>query len=191
MGESEWKTWVDAAVAGDSGAADRLLGAVRPIVVRYCRARLGRQPRDFATADDVARNVCLAVLSALPGYRSQGRPFLAFVYRTAAHQVTEAEAPAARARPVVVRIPRQAPAADLPEQHVPRDEPSDRMRELLEVLPGKQRDIVLLRLVVGLSVEETAAAVGSTPGAVRAVQHRALTELRRALSVGELADRQS
>jgi RNA polymerase sigma-70 factor (ECF subfamily) len=40
----------------------------------------------------------------------------------------------------------------------------------------------LLRVVVGLSAEETAEAVGSTPGAVRVAQHRALARLRRTLS---------
>ena len=56
------------------------------------------------------------------------------------------------------------------------------MNDLLQVLPDKQREIVLLRVVVGLSAEETAEAVGSTPGAVRVAQHRALARLRKTLS---------
>lgn len=60
------------------------------------------------------------------------------------------------------------------------------MNELLQVLPDKQREIVLLRVVVGLSAEETAEAVGSTPGAVRVAQHRALARLRRTLSAEEV-----
>ena len=55
------------------------------------------------------------------------------------------------------------------------------MARLLRVLPDKQREIVVLRVVVGLSAEETAATVGSTPGAVRVAQHRALARLRRIL----------
>ena len=62
-----------------------------------------------------------------------------------------------------------------------RGELSGEMAELLKVLPPKQREIVVLRVVVGLSAEETADAVGSTPGAVRVAQHRALTRLRAAL----------
>jgi RNA polymerase sigma-70 factor (ECF subfamily) len=179
VGEVEWDTGVDAVAAGDPGAVDRLLGAVRPIVVRYCRARLGRQQGNYAAADGVAREVCLAVLSGLRGYRRQGGPFLAFVYRTAAHAADVAEV---RARPGV-RIPRQSRVA---VRHVTEDGPADRVRDMVQDLSGPQRDIVLLRLVVGLSVAETAAAVGSTPGAVRAVQHRALTGLRKALAVEEV-----
>ena len=48
----------------------------------------------------------------------------------------------------------------------------------LSLLPIKQREILVLRVVVGLSAEETAAAVGSTPGAVRVAQHRALARLK-------------
>lgn len=51
------------------------------------------------------------------------------------------------------------------------------MGRLLHMLPDKQREILVLRIVVGLSAEETAEAVGSTPGAVRVVQHRALNRL--------------
>src|SRR4051812_9990936 len=52
------------------------------------------------------------------------------------------------------------------------------MRAPLEQPPGKQREILVLRVVVGLAAEETALAVGSTPGAVRVAQHRAVAKLR-------------
>ncbi|MDQ7804824.1 RNA polymerase subunit sigma, partial [Amycolatopsis sp. A133] len=40
---------VAAAVEGDPQAVERLLAAIRPLVVRYCRARVGRQERSFAS----------------------------------------------------------------------------------------------------------------------------------------------
>ncbi|RZS37083.1 RNA polymerase sigma factor (sigma-70 family) [Herbihabitans rhizosphaerae] len=67
-----------------------------------------------------------------------------------------------------------------------QDELSHRMADLLQILPDKQREIVVLRIVVGLSAEETADAVGSTPGAVRVAQHRALSRLRKSLSAEEV-----
>ncbi|MEV0680588.1 RNA polymerase sigma factor ShbA [Actinosynnema sp. NPDC050436] len=170
---------VAAAVAGDRDAVHHLLAAVRPMVVRYCRARLGRDGRSSATSDDVAQEVCLAVLSALPSYRAQGRPFLAFVYGIAAHKVADAHRSAARNRSVPVAEPPDGPdPGDGPEQRALAGDVSRRLTELLRVLPEKQREILLLRVVVGLSAEETAEAVGSTPGAVRVAQHRALTRLR-------------
>ncbi len=52
------------------------------------------------------------------------------------------------------------------------------MNALLQTLPEKQREILVLRVVVGMSAEETAEAVGSTAGAVRVAQHRALSRLK-------------
>ena len=175
------------AVAGNRTAVERLLGYIRPLVVRYCRARVGRQERSFASADDVAQEVCLAVLTALSTYRDQGRPFLAFVYGIAAHKVADAHRAAARNRSEPVAEVPDEPVLDAgPEQRAMRVETTARINELLQVLPAKQREILVLRVVVGLSAEETADAVGSTPGAVRVAQHRALARLRTAASRLEL-----
>jgi RNA polymerase sigma-70 factor (ECF subfamily) len=171
------------AIAGDGAATNRLLATIRPLVVRYCRARVGRHERSFASADDVAQEVCLAVLTALPSYRDQGRPFLAFVYGIAQHKVADAHRAAARNRAdPVPDVPDSVSEADGPEQRALRFELNGQLARLLDVLPAKQREIVVLRVVVGLSAEETAAAVGSTPGAVRVAQHRALGRLRRLLA---------
>lgn len=179
---------VGAAVDGDRQAVERLLRVVHPLVVRYCRARVGRQERSFASADDVAQEVCLAVLRALPGFEDQGRPFLAFVYGIAAHKVADVHRSAARSRTEPVAEVPDAPGTDVgPEQQAIRVELAERMSGLLRVLPAKQREIVVLRLMVGLSAEETADAVGTTPGAVRVAQHRALSKLRKALAAEEVA----
>ena len=63
---------VRAATAGERDAVEHLLAEIRPQVVRYCRSRLG-PPNRSPSADDVAQEVCLAVLAALPRYRA-GRP---------------------------------------------------------------------------------------------------------------------
>ncbi|GAA2887715.1 sigma-70 family RNA polymerase sigma factor [Pseudonocardia halophobica] len=167
-------------MAGDRGAVERVLATIRPLVVRYCRARLGGSDRSSVSADDVAQEVCLAVLTALPGYRVQGRPFLAFVYGIASHKVIDAHRAAGRNRSEpVADVPDSVESGDGPEQRALRVELSEQMSRLLDQLPEKQREIIVLRVVVGLSAEETADAVGSTPGAVRVAQHRALARLRK------------
>ena len=176
-----------AAANGDRRAVAELLATVRPLVVRYCRARVGAQERTQGSADDVAQDVCLAVLTALPGFRDQGRPFLAFVYGIAAHKVADAHRATARNRSEpVADVPDEPDEHAGPEQSALRNELSGEVRELLKELPPKQREILVLRVVVGLSAEETAAAVGSTPGAVRVAQHRALNKLRGTMPTGAL-----
>jgi RNA polymerase sigma-70 factor, ECF subfamily len=167
------------AVAGNRDALREVLEIIRPIVVRYCRARVGATERSGLSADDVAQEVCLAAITALPRYKDQGRPFLAFVYGIAAHKVADAHRAAARNRsePTDV-VPERFSVAAGPEQLAIEGEAAERMNKLLAILPEKQREILILRVVVGMSAEETADAVGSTAGAVRVAQHRALARLK-------------
>ncbi|MGH8966305.1 MAG: sigma-70 family RNA polymerase sigma factor [Actinomycetes bacterium] len=167
------------AVAGDRNALSEVLEIIRPIVVRYVRARVGATERSGLSADDVAQEVCLAAITALPRYKDQGRPFLAFVYGIAAHKVADAHRAAARNRAEPTdSVPERFSLDTGPEQTALDTESSERMARLLSVLPEKQREILILRVVVGMSAEETAEAVGSTAGAVRVAQHRALARLK-------------
>ena len=167
------------AVAGDRNALQEVLAIIRPIVVRYVRARVGATERSGLSAEDVAQEVCLAAITALPRYKDQGRPFLAFVYGIAAHKVADAHRAAARNRAEPTdSVPERFSLDTGPEQSALDAESSQRMARLLSVLPEKQREILILRVVVGMSAEETAEAVGSTAGAVRVAQHRALTRLK-------------
>lgn len=179
MGE-EWDAAVVAAAQGDRAALSRVLETVRPLVVRYCRARVGSAERGQLSADDVAQEVCLAVMTALPRYQDQGRPFMAFVYGIAAHKVADAHRSAARNRAEpVADVPEVMSLDGSPEDFALNSESSREMKKLLQVLPEKQREILILRLVMGLSAEETAAAVGSTAGAIRVAQHRAIARLKK------------
>lgn len=184
---NELDALVAAAVKGDRRALGSVLGVIQPFVIQYCRARLGSQNGSYGSADDVAQEVCIAVITALPGYRNQGRPFLAFVYGIAAHKVIDARRAQWRNRSnPVSEVPDRAEVGGGPEQHAMNSALSKQMGRLLETLPAKQREILLLRVVVGLSAEETAEAVESTPGAVRVSQHRAVARLRSALAPEEL-----
>ena len=145
---------VAAAGRGDRSALADVLETVRPLVVRYCRARVGAGERHTLSADDVAQEVCMAVMTALPRYSDQARPFMAFVYGIAAHKVADAHRGAARIKSDPVEaIPETMDVDDGPEQLALNSDASRRMRELLGRLPEKQREILVLRLVVGMSAE--------------------------------------
>lgn len=164
---------------GDRAALEDLLGAIRPGVVRYCRARLGRRGGSYGSSDDVAQEVCVAVLTTLPRYVDQGRPFAAFVYGIAGHKVADAQRAVFRdhSDPTDL-LPERADDEPGPEEVVVAADEAATARALLDLLPAAQRELLLLRVVAGLSADETAAALGMTPGAVRVAQHRALARLR-------------
>jgi RNA polymerase sigma-70 factor (ECF subfamily) len=178
---------VAAAVEGDAAAVARLLAAIRPLVMGYCRARLGRPERSFVSADDVAQEVCLAVLTALPNYRDSGSPFLAFVYGIASHKVADALRAAARNRAEPVpEVLDQVAIGNEPEIRAVATDLGGRLNAMLRLLPPVQRRVVVMRIVIGLSAEETAGALGISAGSVRTMQHRGLHRLRQLVAHEEL-----
>ncbi len=165
---------------GDQRALKEIIKVVHPTVLRYARARIsgGRTP----TAEDVAQEVCLAVATSVHKYQDTGKPFMAFVYGIAFNKVTDAHRALSRDK--------SSPTDDVPDQEFLGSTPEDaamvevgsnRVRELLDLLSEKAREIVVLRIFVGLSAEETAEITGSTAGAVRVAQHRALATMRKAV----------
>ena len=118
-------------------------------------------------------------MAALPSYTITGRSFRAFVYAIAAHKVADAFRAIGRDRTdPVAELPEGPVVQDGPEQRLLAAELGERLGRLLQLLTARQREVLILRIAVGLSAEETAEAVGSTPGAVRVTQHRALSRLR-------------
>ncbi len=104
---------------------------------------------------------------------------MAFVYGIAAHKVADAHRSASRNKSdPAAEVPDVVSMEHGPEQRALESESSRQMTALLDTLPAKHREILVLRLIVGLSAEETAAAVGSTAGAIRVAQHRAIAKLK-------------
>jgi RNA polymerase sigma-70 factor (ECF subfamily) len=166
------------AMRGQPAAIDTLLRQIRPMVVRYCRARLGRISGHYHAADDVAQEVCIAVLSALPRYRDMGRPFASFVFGIASHKVADAMRNAARMAVPTEDLPDGPDSGPGPEETAFAYLEAERARALLARLPAHQRELLVLRVLSGMSAQETGHALGMSAGAVRVAQHRALARLR-------------
>ncbi|WP_026127108.1 sigma-70 family RNA polymerase sigma factor [Nocardiopsis xinjiangensis] len=168
------------AVQGEDGAMDSLLREVRPMVVRYCRARLARVSGLAHYSDDVAQEVCVALLSALPRYEDRGRPFASFVYGIAAHKVADTLRVAGRVETVPTdTLPERADDGPGPEEAAVRVIEAQKARELLDELPEQQRRLLVMRVIVGLTADETGHVLGMSAGAVRVAQHRAIARLRK------------
>jgi RNA polymerase sigma-70 factor (ECF subfamily) len=173
---------VAAAHHGDHHSRGKLLAIVRPAVLRYGLAR-GLPDAD---ARDVAQDTCLALLTALDGWRDQGRPVWALVFAIVRNKLAD-RARAYAARPdipvgddaVTAAVPDPRPG---PQQLIEDDEEARRVISILDVLPPTQRDVLMLRAIVGLSAKETAAILHLSPGSVRVIQHRAVTTLRHQLA---------
>jgi RNA polymerase sigma-70 factor (ECF subfamily) len=154
---------------------DALYRWVSPRLQRFLRAT---EPRE---ADDLAAEVWLAVASQLHTFRGDAHGFEALVFVIARRRVSDHRRRGARRRTDVVEVEAFAAraAADQPE-----DEALDALTtraaidDLKRRLPRLHADVLMLRLLAGLSVGDVAAALGRSPGSVRVLQHRALQQLR-------------
>ena len=176
-----------AAAARDTHARDVLLARVRDMALRYARVRLGRFGAEDI-AQDVAQEVCMAVVTALPTYEERGLPFEAFVYAITSRKLVDAQRAAIRGPSPVPEVPDAPDGAPSPESIAVMRDQAALAIALMQRLPGQQREILTLRVAVGLSTDETAAALGMSPGAIRVAQHRALNKLRAMLAEVEAGD---
>lgn len=158
---------------GDSEALGDLYRALAPGVLGYLQTRGAEDP------EALAQEVFLQVFRRLGDVHGGGAGLRTFTYSVAHARLVDEFRARAR-RPVLVAYetdgdPRHAPSTEL---HVLDAQAGARALDLLAGLHGDQRDVVALRIVAGLSIEETAAVLGKTPGAVKQLQRRGLISLR-------------
>ncbi|MFE6921060.1 sigma-70 family RNA polymerase sigma factor [Nocardia sp. NPDC057663] len=171
------------AAAGDRDAVAEIVRLVHPLVRRYCSARMGATGHLTVTADDVAQEVLMATVTAIPRYRDQGKSFLAFVYGIAANKVSDAFRRAKHTAYPMAELPDTASGSAGPEEWALARERGVATRELMQVLAPNHREVLVMRIVLGWSAAQTAEAIGTSPGVVRVMQHRALNKLRAELQV--------
>lgn len=164
-----------AALTGEAWAPARLYEDLKGPVVTFLRLRGAGDP------DDVASEVFLQVFRSLDRFEGDEAGFRAWVFTIARRRLFDERRRASR-RPRETPLTPDVDAAggDTAEEALAAlgDE---RVHALLAGLTVEQREVVLLRVVGDLSLEDTAAVVGRSVGAVKALQHRALAALRQAL----------
>lgn len=171
------------AAAGDEHAVTEIIRIVHPLVRRYCAARIGTGSNPHVTADDIAQEICIATVSAIPRYRDQGKSFLAFVYGISANKMADAFRRAHQHPSYPVpEFPEAASSAPGPEELALNLELREATRELMKILAPAHREVLVMRIVLGWTAAQTAEAIGTSPGVVRVMQHRALNKLRARLT---------
>jgi RNA polymerase sigma-70 factor, ECF subfamily len=143
--------------------ADNVFGYVLAIV------------RDEHDAEDITSELFSRLPRALTRYQSGATPFAAWLLRVARNAALDH-----------LRAQRSIPLAEV---HVAREAAEPRARErladllaALAALPADQRQVMLMRLVAGMTPGEVAEELGRSVDAVHALQHRARRRLRRDLA---------
>lgn len=164
---------LDAARTGEAWAFRRLFEWLGRPIAGYLRGAGVEDP------DGTANEVFLRIFGAVDRFEGNEGRFRSWAFSIAHNLVIDER----RRRS---RRPANAPLEAAPEPSVGGADDAvfvalgeERVRRLIADLAPDQRDVVLLRIVADLSIEDTAAALGKSPGAVKALQHRAMAALRR------------
>ena len=167
---------VAAAKAGHAWALTRIWEEHAPTVLGYLRGRGAAEPEDMTS------DVFVGVFERIRGFHGDDTALRAFIFTIAHHRLVDD----------LRRRSRRGEAASYDAEVDPRTVESAedtavqslanaRVEHLLDRLSPDQRDVMLLRVVADLTLEQTAAVLGKRVGAVKALQHRALEALRRLL----------
>jgi RNA polymerase sigma-70 factor (ECF subfamily) len=150
--------------------ADNVYGYVRSIV------------RDHHEAEDVTQHVFAKLMTALPKYEAREVPFAAWILRVARNVALDH-----------LRQRRAIPCEEVRELEPSRDDRGESqqtslaLREALEALPEDQREVVVLRHLVGLSPGEIAGRMNKSEPSVHGLHHRGRGALRSTLAERECA----
>jgi RNA polymerase sigma-70 factor (ECF subfamily) len=136
--------------------------------------------RDDYEAEDITQHVFAKLLTSLAKYDERGVPFFAWLLRLARNVAID-HLRANRFTTVVEEVHESSIDTQLDLDQ------SLSVREALDALPSDQREVVLLRHVVGLSPVEIADRLGRTEGSIHGLHHRGRRALQRELSRLEMS----
>ena len=173
MDDEELAGAVSAAVRGDPGAFAALWQAMQPAVLRYLRVIVGD------AAEDVASETWLQAARDLRGFTGAPLAFRVWLFTIARNRAIDEHRRARRRPEEPSELSDRDVAAVQPDvaQDVLRKADTDWALGMIASLPKDQAEAVMLRVVAGLDVAQTAQVLGKRPGAVRIAAMRGLRRL--------------
>ena len=140
---------------------------------------------DLDAAEELAAEVFTTCLESIDRFDDRGGTIGPWLYGIARNLLAEHRRRDGRVTKVPIETVTLAATSGNPEGAVLAGLTHQDLYSALSGLPREQREIVILRFIEGYRVKEAAGIMGKTPGAVRALQHRAVVSLRKAFKVEE------
>lgn len=169
-------TLVQLAQKGNTNAAGTLYEMHHPGIFQYLFYRVG----DVHTAEELTGEVFLKMVRALPGYRSTNGTFRSWLYTIARNIAIDHYRRAAN-RPQTTFDDELGLTGEDAGNTVEVKLTREALQEALKRLPDIQRDVIILRFVENMTLEEVAAMLHKTYDSIKSLQRRALVVLRQAL----------
>ncbi|MFB9274047.1 sigma-70 family RNA polymerase sigma factor [Cohnella cellulosilytica] len=177
MQDHEFQPWLERMIQGDADAFRRIYELTKDDVYRLLVFLLNNRE----DAGDVMSEVYLNLHRSLPGYRPE-QPFRKWLNGIAARQASSWKRKLWRGTRLFERVSAAAvssPAGRLAEEQAIANESSSELLALVNRLPYKLREVVVLRHYREYSLEEIAAALDIPVGTVKSRHHSAIGKLRR------------
>jgi RNA polymerase sigma-70 factor (ECF subfamily) len=168
-----------AAGTGAEWALTALFREFQPALLSYLHFR------DLNEADDLAQEVWLGVGRGLARFEGDEAAFRAWLFTIARRRVADLRRHRARHPSDAVldeHLDARAAGDDPEGSALASVQADDALARITASLPPDQAEVVVLRLVGGLDAAQVASVLGKRPGAVRALQHRALKRLAKIFS---------
>jgi RNA polymerase sigma-70 factor (ECF subfamily) len=171
---------LEAARAGRPQAWEHLYRALAPAVTGYLRMQGAEEP------DDLASEVFLGVFRGISTFGGDEGAFRSWVFVIAHRRLQDERRRRYRqVRTMPVPTAYSEPAGGDAENDAMRRLATDRVRSVCARLAPDQCDVVLLRILGDLTVEQVADVLGKTVGAVKQLQRRGLEAIRRQATEAE------
>ena len=166
----------------DPGAFAEIFDLFFEKLRRYAYYRTG----DMQLAEDLASETLTSGLESIDRFRDKGGSIGAWLFGIERNLVARQKEVIGRAEFVQIGDDMPADEEGMTETLVIDRLTHEQLYTALSRLPEEQRDVVLLRFMEQYDVKTVARIVGKKPGAVRALQFRAISNLRALLETGEL-----
>lgn len=176
--EADERERIDRARAGDSEAQAWLFDEHYSRVFGYLRTRLAL-PQD---AEDLAMEVFMRMLDALPRYNYRGVPFISWLMRIASNLAKDYyRERGTSTRTVSLADDLDVDAGEDPARQVELQISIAEIGDAMQHLTELEREVIRLRYAAELSIAETAAALEKSENNIKQLTHKALVKLRKAL----------
>ena len=169
--------------AGDQDAFAHLYDVYMERIYRYIYFRVA----DQHAAEDITSDVFLKAWEKLDLYQAGSSPFIAWLYRIAHNAVIDHYRTSKLSIALTDAPPVEISHDDRIDEKLDLQFETRQLQQALQELTEEQQEVLVLKFIRGLSTAEIAARLGKQPGAVRALQMRALQALARAMGLeGEI-----
>ncbi len=170
------KQIIERAIKGEASAFGLLYDKYQPQIYRFIYLKVSHREE----AEDLTHQVFLKSWQNITEYSFQGFPFSSWLYSVARHQIIDYY----RTKKINITL------ENISELKIENPAPGvidsnldiEKIKKAINQLKDEQQNVIILRFIEDLSLQEVASILNKTEGAVKLLQHRAIKNLRKTLN---------